>query len=430
VEAGSDARAGEEPRTNARLGVLFLVAFLDLLGFGILIPQLGIYAVKFQAAPFTVGLLLSVYSLMQLLFAPVLGRLSDRVGRRPVLLYSIAGSAVGYVLFGFAQSLGLLFLSRIIDGISGGNISTAQAYVADVTTGEDRARGMGVIGAAFGLGFILGPALGGVLGAAWGNLGIGLFAAALCAINWVLAFALLPESRKPGSVTRTKSVALVLPMLRVPVVGLGLVLFLVFTTAFAQMEGTFSVFLVNRHLSAPAIELAGRLWEIEARLGAAVVREASLRAGYIFLVVGIVSTVIQGGLIGRLRKRFGEPALVITGCALLVVSLAAVPLAPSYGALFAPMVLLAAGSGLTNPSLSALVSLHAPAGSQGEVLGAYQSMGALGRIVGPALGGFLFSVGGASAPYVVASSMMAAALLLAAVLRHRVRAAPRAAGAH
>ncbi|HYX92832.1 MAG TPA: MFS transporter, partial [Myxococcaceae bacterium] len=233
MEAGSDARPADEPRANARLGVLFLVAFLDLLGFGILIPQLGIYAVKFQAAPFTVGLLLSVYSLMQLLFAPLLGRLSDRVGRRPVLLYSIAGSAAGYVLFGLAQSLGLLFLSRIIDGISGGNISTAQAYVSDVTTGEDRARGMGIIGAAFGLGFILGPALGGVLGAAWGNLGIGLFAAALSAINWVLAFVLLPESRRPGTVTRTRSVAPALPMLKVPVVGLGLVLFLVFTTAFS-----------------------------------------------------------------------------------------------------------------------------------------------------------------------------------------------------
>jgi predicted MFS family arabinose efflux permease len=334
------------------------------------------------------------------------------------------------VLFGLAQSLGLLFLSRIIDGISGGNISTAQAYVSDVTTGEDRARGMGIIGAAFGLGFILGPALGGLLGAAWGNLGIGLFAAALSAINWVLAFVLLPESRRPGTVTRTRSVAPALPMLKVPVVGLGLVLFLVFTTAFSQMEGTFSVFLVNRHLSAPAVELAGRWWEIEARIGPAVVREASLKAGYIFLAVGIVSTVIQGLLIGRLRNRFGEPALVITGCALLAASLAAIPLAPGYGALFAPMVMLAAGAGLTNPSLSALVSLHAPAGSQGEALGAYQSMGALGRILGPALGGFFFSIGGASMPYAVASSMMVAALVIAAVLRQRVRAAPGATSAH
>ncbi|MFZ5470461.1 MAG: MFS transporter, partial [Myxococcota bacterium] len=233
---------------RASLGVIFGIVLLDLIGFGILIPQLGVYGVRFHGSPFAVGLLLSVYSLMQLIFAPVLGRLSDRYGRRPVLLYSIAGSVAGYLLFAVADALPLLFLARIIDGVSGGNIATAQAYVADVTTDEDRVQGMGMVGAAFGLGFLLGPGIGGFLGALGGNWAIGLGAASLGAVNWVLAFFFLPESRPAGTPTPAKRSRLQLAEpLRTPVVGRILLLFLLYGVAFAQMEGTFSIFVLSQH---------------------------------------------------------------------------------------------------------------------------------------------------------------------------------------
>ena len=422
-------------RANARgpasLGVIFGIVLLDLLGFGILIPQLGIYGVKFDASPFVVGLLLSVYSLMQLLFAPVLGRLSDRYGRRPVLLYSVAGSLAGYLLFAFARSLPLLFLARVVDGISGGNISTAQAYISDVTTKENRAKGMGMVGAAFGLGFILEPGIGGFLGALGGNLAIGLGAAALAAMNLVFAFFWLPESRQPGSAPATgKSLGGLGRVLRLPVLGLALGLFLLFTTAFSQMEGTFSVFLLIRHVAHAAEVGVGRdLFSLVPVATGPLLKEASWRAGFLFATVGVVSAIVQGGLIGRLRGRFGEGRLVVAGTLLTGAGLFLIPAMPAYGWLFLPMGLLAAGSGLTNPSMSAVVSLHAPPERQGEVLGAYQAMGSLGRIVGPALGGLLFTVEGPSLPYVVAGLMMAVGTVWAVLLARRlVQTAPPAEG--
>jgi multidrug resistance protein len=405
-------------RRPASLGAIFLIVLLDLLGFGILIPQIGVYGVKLNASPWTVGLLVSTYSLMQLLAAPILGGLSDRYGRRPVLLYSLAGSMLGYLLFAVAHSLPLLFLSRIVDGISGGNIATAQAYVSDITTEENRARGMGLVGAAFGLGFILGPSVGGILGAWGGNLAIGLAAAGLSALNWVLAYTLLPEThRAEGAHSSDKSIVKAWAQLKMPGIGAVLVATLLFVTAFAQMEGTFSVLLIERYVSHEGL-FAGE-W----------VKEASWRTGYIFAAVGVVSALVQGVFIGRLRKRFGEPALACWGMALAALALALVPLAPSYLWLYAPMMLLAVGSGLANPSLSTLASLKAAPGKQGATLGAFQAMGSLGRTVGPALGGTLFSVRGPAAPYWVASAMafLAAAWalkLLPAVYHGRGRTSP------
>ncbi|HSP80960.1 MAG TPA: MFS transporter [Myxococcaceae bacterium] len=399
----------------ASLGVIFAIVVLDLIGFGILIPQLGVYGVKFGASPFAAGLLVSVYSLMQLLFAPVLGRLSDRYGRRPVLLGSLVGSLVGYLLFAFAGTLPLLFLARIIDGISGGNVSTAQAYVADVTTPQTRARGMGLVGAGFGIGFILGPALGGFLGAWGGNLAIGLFAAGLSALNLGLAWVWLPESRRPGegrgAEVQVRTAREVGTALNLPVVGRCLLLVLLFTTAFSQMEGTFSVYLLSRFLSGGPVALEGGLFVLSARADEAVLSEASLRAGWLFAVVGVLSAAIQGGLVRKLaglwprRRPPEEPRpgrearLVATGFFVTALGLGALPFAPSYGWLFPVMGLLAVGSALVNPSLSALVSLHAPSERLGGALGAYQSFGALGRILGPAVGGLLFAGFGPEAPY-------------------------------
>ncbi|NOJ98740.1 MFS transporter, partial [Corallococcus coralloides] len=293
---------------EASLRVVFGIAVLDLIGFGILIPQLGVYGVRFGASPFAVGLLVAVYSLMQLVAAPIMGRLSDRFGRRPVLLISQVGSLVGYVLFAFAHTLPLLFLSRVIDGVSGGNVSTAQAVVADITKPHERARGMGIIGAAFGLGFVLGPALGGVLGAWGGNLAIGLFAAGLSALNLINTWLFLPETRRADSPSATtRSMRGAAAVLTLPVVGRCVVLVLLYTVAFAQMEGTFSVYLLTRFLSSGPVPLEGG-WLVHAvHPDAAVLKEASLRSGALFAVVGVLSALVQGGLMRRLVAAHGAP---------------------------------------------------------------------------------------------------------------------------
>ncbi|MDY7225378.1 MFS transporter [Hyalangium rubrum] len=423
----------EVPGRRASLRVVFGIVALDLIGFGILIPQLGVYGVKFGASPFTAGLLVSVFSLMQLVFAPVLGRLSDRYGRRPVLLLSLTGSMAAYLLFAFAHSLPLLFLARIIDGMSGGNISTAQAYVADVTRPEERARGMGLIGAAFGLGFVLGPAIGGFMGAWGGNLAIGLFAASLAGLNLVLTFLFLPESRRVDSPSAASSRTLrgAALALRMPVVGHCLLLILLFTTAFAQMEGTFSVYLLSRFLSSGPVPMEGGLFFLSAQASPEALAQASLRTGWLFAMVGVLSALIQGGLIRRLlparRQEEGnhhpgrESVLAVVGFGVTALGLGLLPLAPSYGWLFPAMGLLAVGSAFANPAMSALASLHAPPERQGAVLGTYQAFGSLGRILGPALGGWLFTGFGPVAPYGTAAVLMVAGLVLALSLASRMR---------
>ncbi|AFE08007.1 putative multidrug resistance protein [Corallococcus coralloides DSM 2259] len=423
---------------EASLRVVFGIAVLDLIGFGILIPQLGVYGVRFGASPFAVGLLVAVYSLMQLVAAPIMGRLSDRFGRRPVLLISQVGSLLGYVLFAFAHTLPLLFLSRVIDGVSGGNVSTAQAVVADITKPHERARGMGIIGAAFGLGFVLGPALGGVLGAWGGNLAIGLFAAGLSALNLINTWFFLPETRRADSPSATtRSMRGAAAVLTLPVVGRCVVLVLLYTVAFAQMEGTFSVYLLTRFLSSGPVPLEGG-WLVHAvHPDAAVLKEASLRSGALFAVVGVLSALVQGGLVRRLVAAHGAPGqgaegapggrggreapVAVVGFGLTAAGLALLPVAPSYGWLFPVMGLLAVGSALVTPCLSALVSLHAPMERQGAVLGAYQASGSLGRIIGPALGGLLFTRLGPTAPYGTGAVLVALGGLLALSLVTQVR---------
>ena len=275
--------------------VIFITVFIDLVGFGIVIPVLPYYAegTRFGATPRAVGLLFASYSVMQLIFSPVLGKLSDKHGRRPILLISLLGTCLGFMILGFATTLWMLFLGRIIDGISGGNISTAQAYIADVTTKEDRAKGMGLIGAAFGLGFVFGPAIGGIL-SRWGINVPFLFAGGLAFANVILLYFTLPETVTRDHPARVSAATgrgwrPVISALRQPQLAFVLTIYFLSIVAFSIMTAVFSLFMLFR--------LGYDPWH----------------SGWIFAFVGVISAIIQGGLIGKLVKRFGEPSLVMVG---------------------------------------------------------------------------------------------------------------------
>ena len=391
------------------LPILFVTVFLDLVGFGIIIPFLAYYVESFGAHAAVVGLLMSSYSLAQFIFAPVWGRISDRVGRRPILLLGLFGSVAGYTLFGLAGTLWLLFVGRVLMGIFGATIPTAQAAVADVTAPQDRARGMGLIGAAIGLGFILGPALGGVLSNLSGMVHLELFernpyalpclaSAALAALNLVAAAFFLPESLPPqnrgtaaGRLSRVEHLVRGFSDRRLRL--LVLVYFL-FMLGFTMMEATLTLF-------------------IERRIGARDHAQLVRRVGYLFGFIGIIQVALQGGLVGRLARAFGERKLLIAGCALAAIALAALPAASSWGGIYGCAFGLACGHGLSHPSVASLISRAAAADMQGGALGVSQSAASLARVLGPAVGGALFQQLTPGSPYFVAAALSVAALICA-----------------
>jgi DHA1 family tetracycline resistance protein-like MFS transporter len=383
--------------------IVFLTVFIDLLGFGIVIPLLPLYAEKYHPSPLAFGLLMSSYSAMQFLFAPILGRLSDRFGRRPVILFSLAGTVVGYLLFAFAHSLALLFASRLLDGATGGNIGTAQAIIADTTSREDRARGMGLVGMAFGLGFIFGPAIGGFT-VAIGQAAPGLAAASLSFAALVWAFLKLPETRPEGGPRERFSVfsfATLARAFRRPEIGALMLLSLVTTTAFATFESTFAQFVSLRLSAGPST------------------------VAWFFVFVGVCSALVQGVLVRRLVKRFGEGRLIVLGGVLLIAGFLGLKLADSVPILLLMIATIALGIGITTPTLSSLVSKRSAAAEQGEILGAYQSMSSLGRVVGPFGSENLYFRLGPDWPHVAAAALEAGALALsgAGLLRENARAA-------
>src|SRR5712692_123161 len=364
--------------------VIFITIFIDLVGFGIVMPVLPFYVegTRFNATPRDVGLLFASYSVMQLIFAPILGRLSDRHGRRPVLLISIIGTGISFLILGFATTLWMLFVGRILDGITGGNISTAQAYIADSTTKEDRAKGMGLVGAAFGLGFVFGPAIGGIL-SHWGINVPFLFAGGLAFANAILLYFVLPETVTPDHPARTSAATgrgfgQLMASLKRPRLGFVLTIYFLSIVAFSIMTTSFSLFLMFR-------------------LG-----YDAFHNGWIFAFVGIISAIIQGGLIGRIVKRFGEPPLVITGGLLFSASLFLTPfVGPMIGVIgiLGIGVLSAIGNALAGPSLTSLASKSASAAEQGTVLGVTQSVASLARAVGPSVAAFLIYSAAAHAAF-------------------------------
>jgi DHA1 family tetracycline resistance protein-like MFS transporter len=398
---------------RAPLVILFITVFLDLLGFGLILPQLPYYAVRFGADAFAVGALMAVYSLAQMVASPFWGRISDQRGRRPVLIVSLLGSALTSVCLGLVvdpnwwsrigsslpeTTLGVttallaLFVARLLAGIATATIGVAQAYIADSTTPENRAKGMGIIGAAFGLGFVFGPALGGIL-APYGQGVPAFVAGGLALANAGFAFFKLPESlpveRRGEVVARGFSVARLLASAQIPGMGPLMVMYFLSIFAFATMEATFP--LLTRD--------AFGFTEVE--------------NGYTFAYIGVLVVIMQGGLVGRLARRFGETRLVVAGGILLAIGLSSMPFAPSLPWLLVALVPLCAGSGITNPSLTALISLTATRSTQGETLGTAQSLASLGRVLGPLWGGLAFSSFGARPSYVFAAAIMATMVLIA-----------------
>ncbi|HEV3469366.1 MAG TPA: MFS transporter [Pyrinomonadaceae bacterium] len=389
------------------LAVILLTVFIDLVGFGIVIPILPHYVERFDASPVALGLLFTSYSAAQLVCVPVLGRWSDKHGRRPVLLLSLLGTGVGFVILGAAGTLLMLFVGRVIAGVTGGNISTAQAYIADVTTPENRAKGMGLFGAAFGLGFIFGPALAGAL-SLWDISLPFYFAGALAFGNAALLYFTLPETVTPDHPARAtrRGWGYFLRSLRRPALALVIAVYFLFVVAFSIMTTVFALFTMHRFGYGPADN------------------------SYLFAYIGLLAVVVQGGLIGRLVKRFGELPLVVAGALLLAVNLLILPgVGPASGGLpglLAVMTCFALGNSFATPSLTSLASRSVDASEQGGVLGVSQSAASLARAVGPAFGGWL--IYSAAAPrhiddhsvrvtFYAAAGIMFAALFLSLYLR-------------
>lgn len=364
------------------LVIILVTVFIDLLGFGIIIPLLPFYAESFGATAFAIGLLGTSFSLMQFLFSPIWGRWSDRIGRKPIILLGLIGSCLSYLTLALATSLPILFLARIIGGIAGANIPTAQAYIADVTTPENRARGMGLVGAAFGLGFIFGPAIGGVLSRVTPETPM-WFASALCFANFVAAWFLLPESRVVT--TSTKSLGRMAAFRHAttkPALLLVLALYFIVTMAFSGFEATFALFS-------------------EARFG-----YTAASIGFLFAFIGFVLAVVQGVLVGRVVKRLGERRLVPLAIFAIAISIGMIPFVWNVPTLLVALGVLAVGMGFNSPSLSSMVSKLSDADDQGGTLGLASSLASLGRVVGPAWGGYLYDAFGMSTPYLSASALM------------------------
>ena len=355
---------------------------LDLIGFGIVVPILGVYAERFGASGYAVGWLFATFSLAQLVFAPLLGRLSDRIGRKPVIILSLVGTAVGSFVTGAAGALWVLFLGRVIDGASGGSLAVAQAAVADIAEPEQRPRLVGMLGAAFGVGFVFGPAIGGL--AALGGPHVPFYvAAALAAVNAVAALVRLPETlSSPHPTSRRLAVPESTDLRRLAVLGF------IGTFAFVAFEATFSLFGAKR------FDLT----------------EGSAAA--VFLGIGLLLVAVQGGGFGRLAATVGVPRLYAAGLVLAAVGLVLTGLSTGWPLLVLVLFLVSIGQGVASPALTELVNRAAPTERRGQAMGFQQSSAAVGRVLGPPLAGSAFDRIGVWSPTVFGGALMAVCAVL------------------
>jgi MFS transporter, DHA1 family, tetracycline resistance protein len=375
-------------------GALFLTVVIDLIGFGIVLPLLPGYAARFQVSETAIGIVVGSFSLMQFLFAPWWGRLSDRIGRRPVLLIGLAGSALSYLLFAFAGGFWTLLLSRILAGGMGATVNVAQAYLADVTPVEQRARAMGLLGAAFGVGFVLGPAIAGIT-VPLGQRAPGLVAAVISLASFIVAWFRLPETRVHRPIDSTT-----LPADWRRFAAPYSVMFLI-VLAFTVMTVVFPLYS-------------------ERTLG-----YDQRSTSYFFVLLGLVSALIQGWLIGGLSRRYREHTLMVAGGVSLALGLGIIPLTQSdlvppglhLAGLLTALVFISVGTGLSMPSISGFVSRITPPTRQGAALGTLQSIGSFGRIVGPPASGFLTDIAGERTVFLVAAAIALAGMIVAAIAR-------------
>lgn len=380
--------------------ILFLIVVIDLIGFGIVIPLLPFYAEHYQADPTQVGLLMATYSAAQFVAAPFWGQLSDRVGRRPVLIATMFGAAAAYFWLGHADSLTSLFLARAFGGFMAGNISTAFAYVADVTTEKNRAKGMGMMGAAFSIGFILGPALGGLLAGSdpltadyrtpsYVAAGLSLLAA-------VLGLPFLKESLSADARAATAADGTPRPgrfralmdALKMPDVGVIIGLAFLATLAFAGLESTFAMWSRRQFGWGPE------------------------QNGYLFTVIGVIAAVVQGGLMGRLAGKLGVERLIVGGSAVMAVGLAAIPFCTTVPMLVTAMIVAGLGFSILSPAMNTAISLRGGSGVQGGLMGVTRSATTLSRMIGPAIAGGAFGLIGLNVPYFAGAAIMALVALI------------------
>ena len=384
---------------TSRLAILFVTVLVDMVGFGIVLPLLPYYAEEFGASPFEVTLLIASFSAMQFVAVPIWGRVSDRLGRRPFIIAGLFASAVSYLIFGFAESLAALFVSRIAAGAAGGTISVAQAYVADTTGPDERAHGMGMLGAASGLGVLIGPAIGGYF-SEFGYSVPGLIAAGLCIVNGVAAVFFLPESRR-GKAASQKSTAptpqdtqagtlrgWATTLLSFPF-GLLLLVYFLSIMSFTAMTAVLALFAERAH-DMDAMDL-----------------------GIIFSTAGGTTVVVRGLIVGWLARRFGERWIVRAGTVVLAASLFTIPFIPEPALMFAIVPFWALATGLTFPALASLVSQESDSESQGSMLGGQQVVGGIGRVLGPIWAGVMFERVGIGSPFIVGGVLVALAALLA-----------------
>jgi DHA1 family tetracycline resistance protein-like MFS transporter len=391
---------------NRPLLLILFTVFLDVVGLGVVIPVAPFYATSFGATPLAVGLLFTTYAAAQFLATPVLGALSDRFGRRPILLLSLAGETLGYLIMGLAPNLGVLYLARLVSGATAGNVGAATAYLADISRPEDRTRTFGLFGAAFGVGFLFGPAMGGALSAL--DIRAPAFAAAaLVLLNLVLAAIWLPESlpvaRRSADPVRSRANPLTLllklvdrPVLRRPLLATFLVNF-----AFSGMQTNLAVYLSERFGFGPA-EVAG-----------------------LFVAMAVVGILSQAFLVGRLSRRFSDVALLVVGFGLTVLAYLGIGLAPVAQALWAVVAVQSLGSAFWRPALASLVSKLVSAREQGLINGGSQSITSLASVLGPIGAGLAYEHIGMAAPYWLGASATAVAALVMLGVSVRSPAAPR-----
>lgn len=389
--------------TRSPLIPIFLTVFIDLVGFGIVIPVLPYYVRTFGADADTLGLMTATFSLMQFIFSPILGGLSDRIGRKPVLTISLLGTAAASVMMGLAGSVGgiaMLFAARILAGISGATIATAQAYIADVTPPEKRAAGMGLIGAAFGMGFVLGPTIGGVLSHRFGVTVPFYTVAVVAVLNAILAQLNLqePERHQTISMDRGSRFRAMSEILLETKGAMPIWIMFMGVVAFANMETTIALLSQDRYQMTPE------------------------QTGYLFAYMGILIAVVQGGLIRKLVPRFGELSLTMAGAGITGAALLLIAGIDGLMILLMALGMVALGQGMLTPSLSSLISKQAAPDRQGMVLGVSQAMGSLARILGPLLGGWLYARVSRTSPYLVGGLMMLGTSALTAWYQSRLNA--------